>query len=115
MSLGAIAVDFEQVELALKLAERNSRNSKPASLIARVKAHFSAMVVSPGSEFSVAVSRIERRPVLLRVLHILLPRHWRFLGAGLPLTNCLVFGVHLNLDIKRQPTPITSSTAVCCF
>src|ERR1700730_5256428 len=43
--------------------------------------------------------RLERRPVLLAcLLHVLLPRHRRFLGQGSTLTNCLVCGVQVNLS-----------------
>src|SRR5215831_8150702 len=49
--------------------------------------------------------RLERRTVLLPCpLHVLLPRYPRFLGAGLPLATCLIFGVQLKM-------PILASTA----
>src|SRR3954452_8236067 len=47
--------------------------------------------------------RLERRPVLLACLfHVLLPRHRRFLGAGLHLTYCLVFGVQLREHVRMS-------------
>src|SRR6187200_2168830 len=46
---------------------------------------------------------LERCAVLLpSLLHLLLPRYPRFLGAGLHLATCLIFGVQLNRHVARR-------------